>query len=168
MIQDDFSLKKNQSLQYIPSYGLLIIPISIPDVPNSQRPCKRKHGDVVRQPTPSQPGVWSRSLPRGKTLQSIGTSSPLCTQCHHIYLILDSFRFTRCLSVQKRWVCSQWISEKSFSIALNSKHKGLTQALHSQFMVIWALCQVKPHGGLWRKLTHNSMIGLNITWKTKN
>ena len=60
--------------------------------------CRR----VVGQPSLPQPGVQSGKLSGGKTLQSIGTSSPLCTLSCGFYLILDLFRLTRCLSVQKR------------------------------------------------------------------
>lgn len=56
---------------------------------------------VVGQPNLPQSGVWSGKLSEGKTLQTIGTSSPLCTLDRGFYLILDLFRLTRCLSVQK-------------------------------------------------------------------
>lgn len=59
--------------------------------------CRR----VMGQPSHLQPGVWSRKLSRAKTPQSIGTSATLFTLDCSFYLILNLFKFTEYLSIQK-------------------------------------------------------------------
>lgn len=58
----------------------------------------QRSGGAAQSPPP---GVWSRKLSRTKTHQSVGTPATLCTHDCSFYLILNLFKFSEYLSVQK-------------------------------------------------------------------